>query len=410
MKIALSPSSLAGAIDAPLSKSYAHRLLIAAALSGGSLRFGDSADAFHTATGLSELGFAADFSGDSVRFGAFKKKEGVSLVHVGESGSTLRFLLPLAAALGVSAEFVAEGRLGERPMGALVSCLASHGVTATALSVSGRLASGLFEIDATVSSQFVTGLLMALPILSGDSELRLVGKLVSSPYVEITLEVLRQAGIEIEKNGGSFLIRGNQTYRLETSVVQGDYSGAAFFLAAGALGEGVSVRGLTPSSAQGDKAIVSVLKQAGAVVKEENGAVTVRKGEMRPFTVDIEKIPDLAPILSVVAAFLPGESVLESVARLKDKESDRLLAIRDMLKKAGIRSEEEGDSLRIFGGKPRGAAFGAFSDHRMAMSEAVLAAFAEGNSEIDDGACVKKSYAAFWRDYETCGGKYEVER
>lgn len=410
MTVSLSPSPLAGAIDAPLSKSYAHRLLIAAALSGGSLSFGDSADARRTAIGLSELGFTAEFSGNFVRFGAFRKKEGTTLVHVGESGSTLRFLLPLAAAKGIDADFIAEGRLGSRPMGALVSALAKRGVTASSLSTRGALTSGVFEIDATVSSQFVTGLLMALPILNGDSELRLVGELVSSPYVDITLEVLSQAGIEIEKKGRSFFIKGGQTYALKSSRVQGDFSGAAFFLAAGALGEGVCVRGLNLASAQGDKAILSVLKSAGAIVREEGDSVTVRKGESRPFTVSVESIPDLAPILSVVAAFAKGESLLLNVARLKDKESDRLFAIRDMLSKAKIRTKEEGDALRIFGGEPQGAAFDAFSDHRMAMSEAVLAAFAKQKSLINDGDCVKKSYAAFWRDYASCGGKYEVER
>lgn len=410
MKVFLKSAPLEGSVNAVPSKSYAHRLLIAAALSGGSLDFGDSDDAFRTAKGLEELGFAASFSGNFVSFGAFREGKELRVIHVGESGSTLRFLLPLAAALGVSARFEAEGRLAERPMGALVSALKKRGAEAGPLSVSGKLTAGLFEVDATVSSQFVTGLLMASPLLSGDSEIRLVGRLVSAPYVRITLEVMKEAGIEVEQREDGFFVRGGQKYALRSSFVQGDYSGAAFFLAAGALGRGVSVSGLSASSAQGDKAILDVLKKAGAEVEKTNGAVFVRKGEPKPFSLSLGEIPDLAPILAVLAANIRGVSELRNVSRLKDKESDRLLAIREMLKEAGIRTEEKEDALLVFGGAPHGGDFNSFSDHRMAMAEAILAAFAEGESSVSDGQCVKKSYPTFWRDYEKCGGKYEMER
>lgn len=406
----VTPSPLAGELDAVKSKSYAHRLLIAAALSGGELSFGDSEDAFFTAHALASLGFEASFEGERVKFGDFHLPEGKQEIKVGESGSTLRFLVPLAAALGVSAEFVMAGRLASRPMGALAECLAAHGAHWDGKALSGRLSSGIYEIDATISSQFVTGLLMALPLLQGDSEIRLLGRAVSAPYIEITLEVLASFGIEIARTESGFLVKGGQRYQRREAVVPGDFSGAAFFLAAGALGEGVTLRGLDKKNAQGDKAILAILARAGATVAIRKEEIFVSGGALSAFRTNIGETPDLAPILAVVAAYARGTSRLECVSRLRDKESDRLAAIRDMLKRAGISSREEGDDLVIEGGEPQGAAFDSFSDHRMAMSEAILAAYAEGESRINDMACVKKSYPRFWEDFARLGGRYEVER
>ena len=409
-RVSVFPAALAGSVAAPLSKSYAHRMLIAAALSGGSLSFGDSDDAYRTAKGLCEMGFEATFDGNTVRYGAFRPSSEVRNVHVGESGSTLRFLLPLAAALGVSANFVTEGRLGERPMEGLAAALRAHGVTTDGKSVSGSLTAGRFEIDATVSSQYVTGLLMALPLLNGDSEIVLRGRMVSAPYVDITTEVLRKAGVIVTRMEEGFLVRGGQRYAMREDRVPGDHSGAAFFLVAGALGAGVTVTGLDLASAQGDKAVVDLLEKAGAEVTREKGAVTVRRKALRAFTADLGGIPDLAPILSVLAAYADGESIFRQVGRLRDKESDRLSAIRRMLSQAGVTTREEGDDLYIVGGRPHGGVFDSYSDHRMCMSAAVLAAFAEGESVITDKDCVKKSYPAFWEDFARVGGKYEVER
>jgi len=294
-------------------------------------------------------------------------------------------------------------------MAALTETLSAHGVTATAHSVRGKLTAGVYEIDATISSQFVTGLLLALPLLEGDSEIRLVGRAVSAPYIDITLEVLAKAGVEIIKTERGYFVRGGQTYGLRDVLVPGDFSGAAFPLVAGALGEGVTVEGLDLSTAQGDKAVVDVIRAAGGVVTTQGDRITVEKGALRAFTADVGETPDLAPILSVLAAYASGESRLEKVGRLRDKESDRLSAIEEMLAAAGIASHEEGDALVILGGAPHGGAFDSRSDHRMAMSAAVLAAFAEGESRVDDMTCVKKSYPRFWEDFARLGGRYEVE-
>lgn len=409
MKVKVAPHPLSGELDAVKSKSYAHRYLIAAALSGGTVAYGDSEDARITARALQALGFSAEFSDNSVHYGDFCLPKEQVEVFVGESGSTLRFLFPLAAALGVNARFVTAGRLSVRPMDALTNAISSHGATVDALSLCGKLKAGRYEIDATVSSQFVTGLLMALPLLAGDSEIVLLGRAVSAPYIDITLEVLKKAGISVLPSAEGFHVPGGQKYALTEAFVPGDFSGAAFPLTAGALGGAVTLRGLDLASAQGDKAVVEVIKKAGARVAVSAGNITAEKGELRGFRADVGETPDLAPILAVLAAFCKGQSVLQRVSRLRDKESDRLFAIEEMLSRAGIVSREEQDSLVILGGKPRGASFRSFSDHRMAMAEAVLAAYSEGESEIDDMTCVKKSYPEFWRDFAALGGKYEVE-
>ena len=409
MKVTVFPHPLSGALEAVRSKSYAHRILIAAALSGGQVAFGDSEDARLTATALCALGFKAKFAENSVCYGGFCRPDGRQEVTVGESGSTLRFLLPLAAALGVEAEFITAGRLSERPMDALTKTLSMHGAVATAHSVKGQLTPGRYEIDATVSSQFVTGLLMALPLLDGDSEIALLGRAVSAPYIEITLDVLARAGVSAERTDGGFLIRGGQKYNLKNAQVPGDFSGAAFPLVAGALGGKTTLSGLDLSDKQGDKAILTALSDAGAKVMLSE-TVSAEKDALTAFTADVGETPDLAPILAVLAAYCKGESTLKKVSRLKDKESDRLFAIEEMLSRAGISSREEGDTLVITGGKPQGAAFRSFSDHRMAMAEAILAAYATGQSEIDDMTCVKKSYPGFWKDFAALGGQYEMER
>jgi len=410
MTCLLRPSPLSGTVSAVPSKSYAHRLLIAAALSGGRMSFGPSDDAFRTAKGLCEIGFDATFEGTSVQFGAFRPSCEERKIRVGESGSTLRFLLPLAAALGVNAVFVTEGRLGQRPMQALIEALRAHGAETNGTSVTGKLCAGKYLIDATISSQYVTGLLMALPLLEGDSEIVLQGEMVSAPYVNITKEVLGKAGVVVRPTENGFLVPGGQRYALAESRVPGDFSGAAFYLVAGALGSGVTVTGLDVSSAQGDKKVLAVIRAVGADVHEDGDRITVARRALRGFSVDIGDTPDLAPILSVLAAYAEGESVLCSVGRLRDKESDRLYAIRDMLTRSGIESREEGDTLVIRGGKPKGGVFRSFSDHRMCMAAAVLAAFAEGESSVTEQECVKKSYPTFWEDYRRVGGTYEVER
>ncbi|MBR5135380.1 MAG: 3-phosphoshikimate 1-carboxyvinyltransferase, partial [Clostridia bacterium] len=265
------PSTVAGRIAAPPSKSAAHRALIAAALSGESVIDGiiPSADMKATLRCLEALGLSFAVDGETVRF--FGKTETPrSTADCGESGSTARFFVPIFAALGIPVTFVGEGRLPERPMTAYETCLPPHGVTITKpaqsgaiLRIEGRLRGGVYEVAGDVSSQFITGLLFALPLCEEDSEIVLTSPLQSGGYVDMTIEILTKAGVAVEKTARGYAVRGGQSYALTSHTVEGDWSQAAFLLTAGAVGGDVTVTGLDPDSRQGDKRIEDILRDMG---------------------------------------------------------------------------------------------------------------------------------------------------
>lgn len=416
MNAYITPAKLNGEITAPTSKSYAHRLMIAAFLSGDgtveNVTF--SKDAYATVNVLKALGGEVKISGNSVKITRAKScaardeersAGGYALANAIESGSTLRFLLPVAAALGKKVEFTGEEGLLKRPFKQLTDCLNERGAKIDGLKVSGKLKSGEFKITASVSSQFISGLLFALPLLDGDSEIVLDGEQVSKSYVDITIDVLKLYGIEITPSKSGYFIKGNQTYKSGKTVkVEGDWSGAAFYLSAGAINGEITVKGLNPESVQGDRKIIGVLKRFGASVTVSDGGVTVKRNKLNGTTVDLEDIPDLGQIISVVAAYATGETVLKSVNRLKIKESDRLKAITDMLSVSGIAYYSADDELKIYGGAPKGGSFSGGNDHRTVMSCAVLAANAMGETQITDAEAINKSYPDFFKDYKILGG------
>ena len=416
MNAYITPAKLNGEITAPTSKSYAHRLMIAAFLSGDgtveNVTF--SKDAYATVNVLKALGGEVEISGNSVKItrakscGARDEERsdgGYALANAIESGSTLRFLLPVAAALGKKVEFTGEEGLLKRPFKQLTDCLNERGAKIDGLKVSGKLKSGEFKITASVSSQFISGLLFALPLLDGDSEIVLDGEQVSKSYVDITIDVLKLYGIEITPSKSGYFIKGNQTYKSGKTVkVEGDWSGAAFYLSAAAINGEITVKGLNPESVQGDRKIIGVLKRFGASVTVSGDGVTVKRNELNGTTVDLEDIPDLGQIISVVAAYATGETVLKSVNRLKIKESDRLKAITDMLSVSGIAYYSADDELKIYGGAPKGGSFSGGNDHRTVMSCAVLAANAMGETQITDAEAINKSYPDFFKDYKILGG------
>lgn len=412
MNAEIYPSEIFGEIDCPPSKSVAHRLLIAAFLSGEKTVIENvsfSEDVKATIGAIKSLGAKLEVFDNSVALYG-REKVASAKVFCNESGSTLRFLMPVASALKIKAEFDGLDGLKRRPIKDLVNSLNSHGAEISGLKLNGELKSGVFDINAGVSSQYISGLLFALPILDGDSEIRFIGKAVSKSYIEITIDVLNLFGIKIEKTENGFKIKGNQRYRSAKTVkVEGDYSNAAFFLAAGALGSGVTVNGLNEYSAQGDKNILKVLDGFGAKINRKGSSVTVSKGELKGQKVDVTDIPDLAQIISVVAAFSVGESVIRGVERLKLKESDRLKAITDMLTLSGIEWKLSDEELKIFGGRPHGGIFDGGNDHRTVMSCAILAAFTDSSSKITGIEAVNKSYPNFFDDFKKTGGKCDVD-
>lgn len=405
-------SNYHGEVKAVPSKSYAHRLLISAALSKTNSiikNVGNSKDVLATVDCLNKLGAKITLSGGDAFVSGIESVPEKVILCAGESGSTLRFLLPIVAALNVNATFTGEGELLNRPNDALFEVLKKRGVEVSGYTLNGQLTYGRFEIDATISSQYITGLLFALPLLKGDSEIILKGKAVSSNYLDITLEILDLANVKIEKTESGYYVKGNQTYIMPDVVgCEGDWSSAAFMLVSGAFGKGVTVNGLNLNSLQGDKLVLEVLKNAGATVKCENGNVGVYGGKLKGFSVNLENAPDLAPILSVLAAGINDTSKISGISRLKIKESDRLSGILEMLKSGGVEAFSDGESITIKGGEIKSGNYLGNNDHRMVMSECILAGLSGGKSTVTDVEAVSKSYPNFFKDYEAIGGKFNV--
>ena len=418
MNIAVRPGPLRGRVEIPASKSVAHRAMIAAALADRPTQIVLNAvndDLTATAACLSALGAACERTDFGYRIvpaaqeknacGAAENASGATdlceiasfpTLDCGESGSTLRFLLPVAAALGREARFVGHGRLPERPHDVLLDAMAAHGATADArrlpLQLHGRLRGGTFALPGNVSSQYITGLLMALPLCAGDSVIRLTTRLESAPYVNLTLRALADFSIRAETLPDGWRIPGGQRYRSPGRVVvEGDWSGAAFWLAANALGSRVECGNLDEASAQGDRAIRPLLNRLG--------------GE-----IDVSECPDLVPALAVAAAGFPGRTALVGAARLRLKESDRLASVAALLRALGCAVDEGAESLTIHGGAPlTGGTVDGCGDHRIVMAAAVAATAASSPVTILGAQAVAKSYPDFFRDFEALGGNLIVQ-
>ena len=400
MAITLTNSPLRGDFTAPPSKSVAHRLMIAATLAGGSpedvlIPGSPSQDLTVTATCLRAL-----------------KASATPVLDCGESGSTLRFLLPIAAALGKCAAYLGRGRLPERPIGTLLELLKSHGNIVAGnqlpLALAGRLQAGTFTLPGNISSQFITGLLFALPLLEAPSHLQLTTELESADYVRLTLDILKRFGVEIQTNASltEFVWPRLSRYTLPNHLpleVEGDWSNAAFFLAAGALGgDGITAHGLNPASVQGDRAIAQLLERFGAIVTWADNACTVKPGMLHAIPeIDVRAIPDLVPILAVVAGVAQGTTVFTNAARLRLKESDRLETTARLLRSVGGKAETTEDSLIVTGvDRYHGGTVDSCNDHRIAMAAAVAATRATGTVTLENPAAVAKS----WPDFFTvCG-------
>ena len=414
----ISPSVIRGTLTPPPSNSAAHRLLIAAALAGeGRVRgLSLSADMEATLRAVRGLGVSVRLDGDAACFAPAPPSSSPSPLPVdcGESGSTLRFLIPLYAARGIPAVFTGHGRLPERPLGVYADCLPPHGVTLSAasglpLTVTGRLTGGDFALPGDVSSQFITGLLFALPLCREDSRIRLTTPLESAGYVDMTLQVLRQAGIRVEPLEDGWFIPGSQTYQPLDTAVESDWSQAAFLLAAGALGGEVTLTGLNPASAQGDREALSLFRRFGAAVEEAPGRIVCRKAPLHGIDIDAAQIPDLVPVLAVTAALADRVTHITGAARLRLKESDRLAAVADGIRRLGGRVEEGPDFLtitgvpRLTGGRAEG-----YNDHRIVMALSMAALGCEAPVTVTDAQSVAKSWPAFFEDYRAIGGTAHV--
>lgn len=406
-------------VSAPPSKSASHRALICALLCRNGCIVENVAlsdDVSATLGAANALGRSAKFSDGKVVFGKFDTA-GKAIIDCNESGSTFRFLLPVCAALGIETTFCGKGKLPERPYGVLADVMSKHGVVfdktkGLPLTIKGRLKSGRYAIAGDESSQYISGLLFALPLLDGNSEIILTTELQSEGYVDMTIEMLKKYGIEVEKTPAGFFIMGGQRYKNAEVTVEGDYSNAAFWIVYGALNDGMTVTGLDKNSAQGDKAIVDVLRQMGADIEQTSDCVTVKKSKLKSINIDVGQIPDLAPILAVALCFAEGNGSIVNASRLKIKECDRLQAIYDNFTALGIKTELNEDSITILNdGKRRDIEGGfakGFNDHRIVMSAAILASKSKHGVVIDDMEAVNKSYPNFFEDFKKLGGKADV--
>ena len=408
-----------GIFEVPSSKSQAHRMLITAALSksaGKLIVNGISKDISATIKCLNAMGadirITENGSGSSeISIRPIIKtddRSGMSAMYkplpCGESGSTLRFLIPIAGALGIDVVFHMEGRLSERPLGALTDALSAHGMSfmqdGKYLYCRGSLTSGTFTIPGNISSQYISGLIMALPLLKGDSVINITGSIESGDYIAMTVAAVESAGIKIKKEENIYHIEGDQCYNVTgTRIVEKDWSSAAFPLCMGAFSEkGMTVPGLNLSSIQGDKEILNILKGFGAEVSGEC-SVTVKKGTLKGQVIDASRIPDLVPVISAVAAGAKGETRIIHAERLRLKESDRIATTVSMLRSLGADAEETADGILIRG-KDRlpGGTVDSFNDHRIAMSAAVAAGICEGDVSVTGAECTDKSFPGFWEE------------
>ncbi len=419
MDIRITPRKLTGSIAAITSKSDAHRCLICAALCNGTTEvvINDSnRDIEATAGCLAALGAEITQRGRVYQVKGIKTVPDEAVLDCGESGSTLRFLLPLAAAVGKSVTLTGSGRLPERPLSPLMEEMEQKGCGFSErklpLTVSNGLKSGRYTLPGNVSSQYITGLLLALPLLEGESEILLTSKLESAGYVDMTIRTLSLFGIKTETlpNGGGYRVKGGQRFiSPERITVEGDWSNAAFWLAAGAVSDGIEMSGLDIDSAQGDKAIAGLLSRFGAAVDIGNGKISVSRNDMSGITVDVSAIPDAVPILAVTACAANGETRIENAARLRIKESDRLKSVTAMITALGGDITELDDGLIIKGnGKLRGGKVDSFNDHRIAMAAAIASSICEDEVIITGAQAVEKSYPKFFEHFNILGGEANV--
>lgn len=411
---------LSGKVTPPPSKSQAHRLLICAALSDTHSTIEcDSLndDLCATMESLNALGAEITYNEGAFDVKPVEQRKGGEL-PCGESGSTLRFLLPVAAALGSDATLTGKGKLPYRPMEPLCEAITRHGVELIShsneahlpLTCKGKLKGGEYTLAGNISSQYFTGLLFALPLLDEDSDINITGELTSASYVGMTLDALHIAGVNIEKSENGFHIPAPQKYHTPSPLrVEGDWSAAAFWLVAGVVGSNpITICGMNADSLQGDRYIVEHLRKMGADIRFTDEGITAMPSTLHGTELDCVDTPDLVPILSIAATAAEGKTTFTRVGRLRYKESDRLAAMKALLEAFGINSEIGEDTYIVTGGKPVAQrSIDSFGDHRIAMSAAILATIANGATTIIGAECVAKSYPLFFEDFTALGGKAE---
>lgn len=423
MAIEIIPKGLKGTVHIPPSKSISHRAIIAGALSHGKSMIQNvilSEDIKATCNALKSFGVHMEIQKDEVNrhqimiYGKGRSLEPAeNTIDCIESGSTLRFIIPIAALTGGKVTFQGRGKLIERPLDIYYEMFNKQGIEYTnndgklPLTICGQLKPDKFYVRGDVSSQFITGLLFVLPLLEGDSQIIMETPLQSKGYVDLTIHVLKNFGVHVENNNyQSFHIKGKQKYTPTTYYVEGDFSQAAFWLAAGVLSGPIVCEGLNLDSLQGDRDILRIIQAMGGKLEIGNHRVTAVKSSLKGMDIDASQIPDLVPIIAVMAALSEGKTIIKNAGRLRIKESDRLKAITVELNKIGAKISELNDGLIIEGvDNFTGGTVESWNDHRIAMALAVAATRCKYPLIINGEKAVKKSYPDFWEDYGELRGE-----
>ena len=423
MKKTFLPAHLTGTVSAPASKSEAHRRMICAGLTQGETMltgFMDYADMAATMRCLGALGSTFNRDGDTLTISGMQGKIAkMPVMDCGESGSTLRFFVPIALTVAGGTVFRMHGRLGSRPMDVYRDLFVPRGVRwymgvgadgAAELTVRGKMEPGDYVLPGDVSSQFVSGLLFALPLLPGNSTLTVQQPVESESYIRMTIEAIAASGIEVQESSAfSWRIPGHQQYKSRSCHLNGDYSQAAVLCCAGALGHDITVTHLSPVTTQGDRAILRHLMALGATVEESDNHIRVKAGKLHGATLDMHDCPDIAPILALTAQLAEGESRLTHCGRLRLKECDRLAATVEILNLLGGDAQADGDDIVLHGVKQLrgGVTLPNYGDHRMVMLASIAATKCEQPIEMDGIEAIDKSWPEYLKVYQMLGGKCE---
>jgi 3-phosphoshikimate 1-carboxyvinyltransferase len=417
MNITIIPRPLKGEVAIVPSKSVSHRNIIAASLASGTSTVRgvlDSDDITATKEALSALGVR--FDGDNIIANGLDVKR--ERIDCHESGSTLRFMIPVAMLTGKRIVFEGRNRLVKRPLDVFEDMFKTSDVTFERLSedwlpvsVKGPLKPGEYVMRGDVSSQFTSGMLFALPLLQGDSSIRLSSPLESAGYVDLTIQAMSRFGVFVTKTDDGWDIKGSQRYIPADVRTEGDFSQAAFCMVAGTIGERLTLTNLDPDSIQGDKAVIDIINSMGGKIVFDPGldAYVARPARTHAVTIDLSDIPDLGPVLMVLAALSQGTTRFTNAGRLRLKESDRIMAMKDMLETFGVMVEEDPDGVRVTGLRrfKGDVTINGYNDHRIVMAAAVAAIRADGPVTITDAQAVNKSWPSFFETYASLGGEYD---
>ena len=415
-KLAIQPKKISESVQVPPSKSMAHRAIICASLARGKSIISNieySKDIEATISAMKALGTII------LKHDNYLEIDGTTTfiknqceIDCCESGSTLRFMVPISIICEANVHFKGEGRLGKRPLDVYYKIFDEQNISylyrenVLDLYIRGQLHGGLFEIPGNVSSQFISGLLFALPLMDQDSKIVITSPLESKGYIDLTLQMLNQYGVYvINKDYQELIIPGGQRYQPHDYEVEADFSQAAFYLVAGALGNQVTLKGLNLKSKQGDKAAIDILESMGCQLTQKDDGYQMYPGILNATTIDGSQCPDIIPVIALACALSEGVSVIENIGRLRIKECDRLSATVEVINLLGGIAKEGEDSMIIEGVKHlHGASVSSYNDHRMAMMEAIASTVCDDVVVIDNKECVKKSYPSFWEHFKMLGG------